>query len=1152
MTVTAARLMVVIGGDSSGAQKEMQAASRAMDTFASKAQRIGNTLSVAVTVPLLLLGKKALDVAASYDKNMNVLRATTDATAEEMALLGKTAKALGADLSLPATSASDAAEAMLELSKAGLSVTDTMGAARGVLEMSAAGNISNAESAKIAANALNAFGLAGTEATRVADLLTASAISSSGEITDMADAMKMSSAVFASAKIPIEDLVTAISEMAQKGIVGSDAGTSLKQMMLSLQAPTAKAAALMSDLGIKVYDNQGNMLSMIEIIGQFEGALGGLTQEQRNHALATIFGSDAVRAANIVLMGGVDAFVEMKEAVTEEGAAAKVAGAMTEGLQGAIEKVKSAAETAMQAGVEPLIDDIVNLADAVAGALIGFSNLDAGTREMIVKFGLLAMGAGPAIKVIGFLAGQASGAALMCVSLGKALIYSGGAMQAGLSLTNALGIGFGAAAVSAAAFAVIVAAVVAVLDKYNKEIVKTNEEGHKAVDNAWAEMLDKQVDSGKNAIQVADAYREAVERANAELEKAPWYVRLFIANQEALTGNTAELNVALTKVSTSYEDYLAAVTVAGIGTMAYTEAEYDAIMAIGDHSQANSDLTAEILKTSDSYDDYLKSMQAAGLLLMALTKSQWETAKAAAAVGEETTGAAGGIEDLSAAAMEAGDILSGLDSALQEAGWSADEASEMHTRLAIALGTLDPKLAQTESDMDLLNQALARGVVAESMYTDAALRAANGTEVLSDAERQAVQTALDHAMAIEEANRAMEEATLRQMEMAQQMSEMWTRAFDSYQSGVDRLVERQSEIDGQIAELQQKLKSAQKSGDKDAISNYKQQIAELRGEAAETSVEIGKLADEMQRTIDTAIASAAIQELQRMYEEGKITFEEYVNGLTGVQESFGLTNDAGIGIAAGIAAISGAVEAGKLPVDQYDEAMKFLAQDAADGQVDLEKLNEFIGLSGEAATAAAGEIDQGMGEAETAMEGAAKTAEETSSAVEVAFTSVDWVAVGRMIGEGIAQGIDESAPAVEEAASTAAEGASGGVKTELEMNSPSRVMMRHGENAMTGLVIGINNTAADVIAAVTAVAGDLARVSWAVPGVGATDMSMGEIAQRAAGRGESMVSVAQMARSATANGSSGGQGSGGAHLTVNIDGRSVREVMLSKLNEELA
>ncbi len=394
----------------------------------------GTMITAGVTLPLTLLGKAALDVAMDYEASMNMFQAVTGATADEMAAAGRVAQQLGSDMSLPATSAADAGQAMTELAKAGLSVNDTLSASRGVLQLAAAGQLSNAEAARIAANALNAFGLEGSEATMVANLLAAAANSSSGEVKDMADALQMSSAVFAAAGVPIQDLTAAIGEMANKGIIGSDAGTSLKQMLLSLQAPSQKAAGLMRDLGINVYDAGGKMLPVREIIGQFSSKLSGLTQEQRNAALATIFGSDAIRAANIVLMGGVEAFDAMYGAVTREGAAAELAGARMKGLRGALEGLKSQIETLMLSVLTPFLPMLEGIVRDIAEFAGGLVNLN----PEILKWGVIIVAAvaaaGPFLILLGAIA---TGLSAILSPIG--LIILGVAALAAAYATNFLG-----------------------------------------------------------------------------------------------------------------------------------------------------------------------------------------------------------------------------------------------------------------------------------------------------------------------------------------------------------------------------------------------------------------------------------------------------------------------------------------------------------------------------------------------------------------------------------------------------------------------------------------------------------------------------------------------------------------------------------------
>lgn len=375
----------------------------ALQNFGSKATALGQSL-LPISIGAGVVAGSALKMAADYEQSMNILQATSGATAAEMAALDAKALQLGADITLPGTSAKDAAEAMLELSKAGMSVTDVMAASQGVLQMSAAAQIGNAQAAEITANALNMFGLAGSDATMVADLLAAGANKSSAGVTDMADALKMSGAVAAMAGMPIQDVTTAIALMANQGIKGSDAGTSFKQMLLSLQAPSGTAAALMKSLGISVYDASGAMLPMPAIIQQFQGAMGGMTQEQRNAAMATIFGSDAVRAANIILGEGTGAWNTMSAAVTEGGAAASLAAAQNAGLKGAIDGLKSALETAALAGARPLLEILTSLVTTVSTTVGAFDAANPQIVQAGVAFAAVLAVAAPVALGIGVVA----------------------------------------------------------------------------------------------------------------------------------------------------------------------------------------------------------------------------------------------------------------------------------------------------------------------------------------------------------------------------------------------------------------------------------------------------------------------------------------------------------------------------------------------------------------------------------------------------------------------------------------------------------------------------------------------------------------------------------------------------------------------------
>lgn len=286
-----------------------------------------------------------LKVAGEFQQQLQVLQSVSGATADEMARASEIAKQLGRDITLPATSAKDAALAMTELGKAGLTVGEAMAAARGTLQLAAAASLEAGDAAKITAGALNAFQLSGSAAAQVADQLAAAANAAQGEIPDMALALRQSATVAHQFGLSSGEAITALTSLAKAGIQGSDAGTSLRVMLSRLVPQTKRSADEIKRLGVSAFDSRGQFLSIAEIIDKYQQALSNLTPVQRQQALLTIFGQDAQRAANIVLLQGAANFEELQKQVTKAGAASDFAAARNKGYIGSLDAFKSAVET---------------------------------------------------------------------------------------------------------------------------------------------------------------------------------------------------------------------------------------------------------------------------------------------------------------------------------------------------------------------------------------------------------------------------------------------------------------------------------------------------------------------------------------------------------------------------------------------------------------------------------------------------------------------------------------------------------------------------------------------------------------------------------------------------------------------------------------
>lgn len=305
-------------------------------TLAANAQFLAGAAAVA-------LFAKSVGLAAGLETELNVFAATSGATANEMERVAATARQLGADFTLPTVSAGDAAEAMTQLAKAGLDVQDSIDGARGVLQLATAAQLENSEATQLVASGLNAFGLSGAQAVRVADLLAGSANESQGSISDMGVALQQASAAARQAGFSIEDTVATLTLLARNGIRGSDAGTSLRTALIRLIRPTDIAAQRLDDLNVQIRDAEENIRP--EIFADLSDALTDLSAKQRDEALAEIFGQDAFRAAAILGREGTTGLNEIRIATQQVGLAADLAGARTQGFAGKVEGLKNNLET---------------------------------------------------------------------------------------------------------------------------------------------------------------------------------------------------------------------------------------------------------------------------------------------------------------------------------------------------------------------------------------------------------------------------------------------------------------------------------------------------------------------------------------------------------------------------------------------------------------------------------------------------------------------------------------------------------------------------------------------------------------------------------------------------------------------------------------
>lgn len=404
-------IMVRISADTSNYTAKMRAASKSATEFGSALERPMTAgekfeagfvkVGTMVGAVSAAIGVAAVKSFADFDAAMSEVGANVDTTGSQLTMLREAALDAGKSTIYSAT---ESAQAINELGKAGMSVTDILsGGLTGALNLAASDGMDVAQAAEYMSSALAMFHLEGSRATDVADALAAGAGKALGEVSDFGEALNNCGAQAYSFGMSMEETVGTLALFAENGMVGAEAGTQLNSMLMKLASPTKDAQAVMDKLGIAAYDAGGNFVGMAEFAGQLQKAEADLTQEQRNQYNATMFGSYAIKGANYLYQAGEQGVRDWTDAVSESGYASEIAAKKTDNLKGDLEQLGGAVETSFirigEAGngiLRPIVQTITDVIDA-------FADLPSGVQQGVVAIGLVMGAAAGLHKVFGHL-----------------------------------------------------------------------------------------------------------------------------------------------------------------------------------------------------------------------------------------------------------------------------------------------------------------------------------------------------------------------------------------------------------------------------------------------------------------------------------------------------------------------------------------------------------------------------------------------------------------------------------------------------------------------------------------------------------------------------------------------------------------------------
>jgi TP901 family phage tail tape measure protein len=393
MSANAGTAYVDVRGDFSSLNRQLrQQASSQARPMRTLGANLGGSLAAGVTagVKAGAVGVGAamvysLKKASDFEGQISSLGSVSDGSAKQMRALEKQALRAGAATKF---SALEAARAQTELAKGGLSVAKIMrGGLKSALALAAAGEMDLADAAETTVNQMKLFGLRGKDAMKIADGLATAANSTTADVSHFALAFKQGGSAAKTAGLSFQETTTWLETLAEAGIKGSDAGTSMKTALIQLASPSSrKAAEMAKELGINVFDADGNMKSLVDVAGILQDKLGGLTRQQRIQASTTLVGQDGFRALLALYDAGPQKVARLQRELEKQGTAAEVAKKKQDNLKGSVEQMGGSFETlGIQIGtaaipeVRELTDDVTGLANKI-GQIVGRDDLSLGEK----------------------------------------------------------------------------------------------------------------------------------------------------------------------------------------------------------------------------------------------------------------------------------------------------------------------------------------------------------------------------------------------------------------------------------------------------------------------------------------------------------------------------------------------------------------------------------------------------------------------------------------------------------------------------------------------------------------------------------------------------------------------------------------------------
>lgn len=389
-----------------GAGAQLSAFSNSSNSLSSRITNLGGAISgvgasltKGLTVPLVGVGALFVKTASDFEASMSKVKALSGATGKDFDMLKDKALEMGSKTQF---SASESAQALQYMSLAGWETKQMLDGLPGVLDLAASAGMDLGQASDILTDTMSAFAMKAEEATHAADVFAYAQANANTDVSQLGEAFKYVSASSHAMGYDLEDTTAILEALANQGLKGSVAGTTLNAVFRDMKKNSHDGAISIGKQNIAIVDSNGNYRDMMDIMSDVNYATKDMTMAQKDAALGAIFGTRAIKGVNMIMTEGTDTIKTYEaELRNSNGYAKETAEIMNDNLKGAFTKLKSALEGMAISLGNVLIPMIKDLVQKINDWVDWFNSLNDSTKETIVKVGLVVASLGPLLLILG-------------------------------------------------------------------------------------------------------------------------------------------------------------------------------------------------------------------------------------------------------------------------------------------------------------------------------------------------------------------------------------------------------------------------------------------------------------------------------------------------------------------------------------------------------------------------------------------------------------------------------------------------------------------------------------------------------------------------------------------------------------------------------